>query len=92
MDVENDGLEEFDDGSHSTPNADFPAVVVVYKEREYPLASNSPDAFFSDSAVQDFSVKDLLAHFRDVLGEEVSQMEELVIKVDELGLEFSEVS
>ena len=52
-------------------------------------ASDSSDAFFSDPSVQDFSIQDLLAHFRDVLGEEVTPTEELMFKVDELGLEFA---
>lgn len=75
---------------HHDKNA-FPTVTVVYREEEYPLASDHPDAFLSDPAVQEFSMKDLLAHLRDALGEDITPTEELVFKVDELGLEFSEV-
>lgn len=70
----------------------YPAVTVSYKGDEYPLASESPEAFFSDPSVQDLSIQELLAHFRNVLGEEITLTQELVFKVDELGLEFFETS
>lgn len=76
--------------THHDKNA-FPTVTVVYREEEYPLASEHPDAFLSDPAAQEFTMKDLLAHLRDALGEDIAPTDELVFKVDELGLEFSEV-
>lgn len=91
-DAEHDDHTLVDDKSlDQNDEVQYPAVTIVYKGEEYPLASASSDAFFSDPAVQDFSIQDLLAHFRDVLGEEVTPTEELMFKVDELGLEFSEV-
>lgn len=83
-DVENNSLNQHDD-------LHYPAVTVAYKGEEYPLISASADAFFSDLSIQDLTIKDMLAQFRDVLGEEITPTEELVFKIDELGLEFFEV-
>lgn len=71
---------------------DFPAITVQYKGEEFPFFSqDDTEGFFSELSVLDHSMKSVLAGFRAELENEVSEQDELVFQVDELGLEFTEV-
>jgi hypothetical protein len=77
-------------GSSSEHDANFPAITVQYKGEEFPFFSFSSDGFFSELSILDGTVGSMLASLRAVLGDEVSEEEEIVFQIDELGLEYSE--
>ena len=79
--------ESFDGGE-----AEFPAITVQYKGDEFPLFSHSSEGFFTELSVLDESIEALLAGFRSELVNEIASEEELVFQVDELGIEYAEVS
>ena len=96
-----DGLDDppVDEASASTSihthvdvNPEYPSITVHYRGEEYPLFSQDVNGFFSDQAVMDYSINALLASFRAELQSEIEPHHDLVIQVDELGLEFIEVS
>ena len=92
-----DKLEEHvsspvDQESFNSGEAEFPAITVQYKGEEFPLFSLSSEGFFSEVSVLDDSIEALLVGFRSELVNEIASEEELVFQVDELGLEFAEVS
>jgi hypothetical protein len=71
--------------------AAWPAVTVSYKGDEYPMFSPSDNlGFFSDTSILGSSMDSLLAAFRAELSEELDPNDELVLQIDELGLEYSE--
>lgn len=76
--------------NHQDP--DYPAITVQYKGEDCPLFSQSSDGFFSDISVLDHSLETVLSNLRAELVNELSEEDELVFQVDELGLEFCEVS
>jgi hypothetical protein len=72
-------------------------VVVVYQSTEYALfsasASDDPDAYFlSDLSFTEKPLVDLFAAIRNVIHEDLSADDELCVSVEDLGLEFNEVS
>ncbi|KAL2753631.1 hypothetical protein ACRALDRAFT_2043991 [Sodiomyces alcalophilus JCM 7366] len=74
-----------------------PAITVAWDGIEYPLFYNSPDSedrecFFDDLGLLQCKMEELLASFRRELSNDVSDIDELVFQVDELGLEFAETS
>jgi hypothetical protein len=82
-------------GDH-THNLPEPDISVTYKEEEYPLfhGQNNIDTqmgFFEDRRVLDTGMDTLLSSFRDELEGDLSDQDELVFQVDELGLEYAEV-
>lgn len=72
--------------------AEFPAITVQYKGEEFSLFSLSSEGFFMELSVLDDNIETLLAGFRSELVNEIASEEELVFQVDELGLEYAEVS
>lgn len=90
------GSYESDSGPDNTSNSeevDFPAITVQYRGDEFPCFSlKTSEGFFSDTCILDDSVGSLLAGFRSELVNEIPPEEELVFQIDELGLEFAEVS
>ena len=86
---------ELQDHSESGPSSqhdvNVPAITVQYKGEEFPFFSLSSDGFFSELSILDGTVGNMLASLRGVLGDEISEEEELVLQIDELGLEYSEV-
>lgn len=73
-------------------DVDFPAITVQYKGDEFPMFSSTTEGFFTEASILDDTMETLLAHFRQELESEIVHEDELVFQVDELGLEFAEVS
>jgi len=72
-------------------------VYISYGSTDYNLFAKDEnddpnDYFLSDKSALDFSLMQFLSSLREVISEEVSPLDELVMHVDGLGLEFSEVS
>ncbi|GAP86420.1 putative conserved glutamic acid-rich protein [Rosellinia necatrix] len=70
-------------------------VYISYGETNYQLFSKSehddPNHYFlTDQSVLDLPLAQFLTSLREVVSEEVSPLDELVMQVDGLGLEFSE--
>lgn len=70
----------------------FPAITVQYKGDEFPFFSLSSEGFFSQLSVLDDNLESLLSGLREELVNELLPEDDLVFQVDELGLEFAEVS
>ncbi|KAM0285316.1 hypothetical protein ACHAQH_001505 [Verticillium albo-atrum] len=78
-------------------DAEMPVVTVLWHGVEYPLFYNSAgsegrDCFFHDLSVLHCKMEELLASLRRVLADDVADSDELVLQVEELGLEFAESS
>ncbi|KAM0334158.1 hypothetical protein ACHAQA_001178 [Verticillium albo-atrum] len=78
-------------------DAEMPVVTVLWHGVEYPLFYNSVgsegrDCFFHDLSVLQCKMEELLASLRRVLADDVADRDELVLQVEELGLEFAESS
>jgi hypothetical protein len=84
--------EHNDFAASESDNQEFPAITVQYKGDEFPFFSGSTEGFFSETSVLDSDMKSLMAGFRAELTNEIASDEELVFQIDELGLEFAEVS
>lgn len=72
-------------------------ILIHYGKTDYQLFAKSVDDdpeqyFLSDRSALDTSLLEFLASIRDVISEEVSPLDELVMHIDGLGLEFGEVS
>lgn len=85
------------DDAPSNDDTEIPAVTVSYKGVEYPFFYNSPDSegkecFFDDLSLLHCKMEGVLAGFRRELANELGPFDELVFQIDELGLEFAEVS
>ncbi|CZT08163.1 uncharacterized protein RAG0_13332 [Rhynchosporium agropyri] len=83
------------EGLHVSSNLQH--VVVVYREVEYKLFSNSehddPDSYFlSDISIAEKPLSALFAAIREVIREDLAEEDELCIVVDSLGLQAEEVS
>lgn len=71
-------------------------IHISYGETDYGLFAKSEDDdpnqyFLKDTSALELSLAEFLTSLRDVVSEEVSPLDELVMHVDGLGLEFSEV-
>jgi hypothetical protein len=71
-------------------------VLVNYGDTEYRLFARSEDDdpnqyFLSDVRAVNCSLGEFISHLRDVISEELSALDELVLHIDGLGLEFGEV-
>ncbi|KAI0446100.1 hypothetical protein F4803DRAFT_547618 [Xylaria telfairii] len=74
---------------------DHYGVYISYGETDYRLFARSEDDdpnqyFLTDKSVLDLSLAQFLTSLRDVISEEVSPLDDLVMQVDGLGIEFSE--
>lgn len=72
-------------------------IVIHYGKSDYQLFAKSVDDdpeqyFLSDRSALDSSLLEFLASIRDVISQEVSPLDELVMHIDGLGVEFGEVS
>lgn len=72
-------------------------ILIHYGNNDYQLFAKSVDDdpeqyFLSDRSALDTSLLEFLASIRDVISQEVSPLDELVMHIDGLGLEFGEVS
>jgi hypothetical protein len=74
-----------------------PDVKVIYRDEEFSLLAGSSDDdpnsyFLADSAALDAPLAKFLSDVRHIISAEVTQSDEIVMRVDGLGLEFGEVS
>ncbi|KAK6346287.1 hypothetical protein TWF730_010617 [Orbilia blumenaviensis] len=88
--------DDHTDNAHADPLLTHP-VVVVYRDLEFSLfpisseSSNLPETcFLPDRAHLGTPLNKLVAALRDVLGEEFTASEELVLNFTALGVEFEE--
>ncbi|KAI1302645.1 hypothetical protein F5Y03DRAFT_208339 [Xylaria venustula] len=75
--------------------ADQYGVYISYGETDYQLFAKSEDDdpnqyFLTDKSVLDASLGDFLASMREVISEEISPLDDLVMEIDGLGLEISQ--
>ncbi|KAK3379547.1 hypothetical protein B0T24DRAFT_663706 [Lasiosphaeria ovina] len=74
----------------------FPVVEVLYNECRYSLfgsPNDDPDSYFlSDFEELDGPLSGFLNSIRDVLGDDISPLDELLVRIDSLNLEFGEKS
>ncbi|KAM3478487.1 hypothetical protein MY8738_005945 [Beauveria namnaoensis] len=68
----------------------FPSITVQYQGDEFPFLASGSEGFFSDSSILDASMQNVFRGFRSQLKHEVKPEDELVLQIDELGLEFTE--
>ncbi|KAL5614443.1 hypothetical protein BROUX41_004548 [Berkeleyomyces rouxiae] len=74
-----------------------PDITVRYNGEEYPLfhGQNNIDTqmgFFHDVGVLDAPIDDVLSSFRNELTDDLEENEELVLQIDDLGLQYSETT
>ncbi|KAI1426223.1 hypothetical protein F5Y12DRAFT_713465 [Xylaria sp. FL1777] len=75
--------------------ADYYGVYISYGETDYRLFAKSEDDdpnqyFLTDKSALDVSLAQFLTSLREVISEEISPLDDLVMEIDGLGLEFSE--
>ncbi|KAF5537984.1 hypothetical protein FPHYL_12632 [Fusarium phyllophilum] len=70
----------------------FPAITVQYKGDEFPMFSTTTHGFFADTSVLDEPLEKLIAGLRTELENEIAEDDDLVLQVDELGLELVETT
>ncbi|KAK6698633.1 hypothetical protein SNK05_011467 [Fusarium graminearum] len=92
IDPEHAELSASDEDLNGKPNDDFPTITVQYKGDEFPMFSTTTNSFFADTSVLDQPLEELLAGLRTELENEVATDDDLVLQVDELGLEISEAT
>ncbi|KAI3337045.1 hypothetical protein HD806DRAFT_542774 [Xylariaceae sp. AK1471] len=83
------------DRDDPTELADHYGVYITYGSTDYSLFAKSEDDdpnqyFLDDKSTLDISLAQFLASLREVISDEISPLDELVMNVDALGLEFSE--
>ncbi|KAI1818819.1 hypothetical protein GGS20DRAFT_6631 [Poronia punctata] len=93
----NTGDHSVEGGNRDDPIGltDHYGVYISYGSTDYGLfakgENDDPNLYFlNDKSALDLPLKDFLASLREVIAEEVSPLDELVMYVDGLGLEFSE--
>ncbi|VZH96851.1 unnamed protein product [Fusarium fujikuroi] len=77
--------------SNGKTDEGFPAITVQYKGDEFPMFSTTTHGFFADTSVLDEPLEKLIAGLRSELENEIAEDDDLVLQVDELGLELVEV-
>ena len=92
---ENPSAEQSQDDSGVLPTASLD-ITVTYKNAEYPLIHGQDNidtqmGFFEDISALDLTIDNLLAKFREELTDDLGPEDEVVLQVDELGLEYAEV-
>ncbi len=81
---------------HSSPVAVRHEMYISYGQTDYKLFAKSEDDdpnhyFLKDTSALELTLAEFLSSLRDVISEEVSPLDELVMHIDGLGLEFAEV-
>lgn len=69
----------------------LPAITIQYKGDEFPMFSTTTHGFFADTSILDEPLEKLIAGLRSELENEIAEDDDLVLQVDELGLELVEV-
>lgn len=77
--------------SNGKTDEGFPAITVQYKGDEFPMFSTTTHGFFANTSVLDEPLEKLIAGLRSELENEIAEDDDLVLQVDELGLELVEV-
>lgn len=99
--AEGDMSSDLDHGGdvhdESSEAASPPEVKVIYNQEEYslfcPPGNQDPNSYFlSNVDIIDGPLSRILSTLRDVLSDDIPAGEEILVRVDELGLEFGEVS
>lgn len=77
-------------------DAELPEVIVSWHGVEYPMFYDSPGSegkqcFFEDAGLLQCAMEKLLASFRSELSSDLVDTDELVLQINEMGLEFAEV-
>ncbi|KAI0539822.1 hypothetical protein GGR58DRAFT_201770 [Xylaria digitata] len=75
--------------------ADHYGIYISYGETDYQLFAKSDDDdpnqyFLTDKSTLDIPLTQFLTSLREVISEEISPLDDLVMEIDGLGLEFSE--
>ncbi|RBA13155.1 hypothetical protein FPRO05_13798 [Fusarium proliferatum] len=78
--------------SNGKTDEGFPAITVQYKGDEFPMFSTTTHGFFADTSVLDEPLEKLIAGLRSELENEIAEDDDLVLQVDELGLELVEAT
>ncbi|KAI1046826.1 hypothetical protein LB505_011391 [Fusarium chuoi] len=78
--------------SNGKTDEGFPAITVQYKGDEFPMFSTTTHGFFADTSVLDEPLQKLIAGLRNELENEIAEDDDLVLQVDELGLELVEAT
>lgn len=92
---DNPSTEQSQDDNGVLPPASLD-ITVTYRNAEYPLIHGQDNietqmGFFEDTSVLDLTIDNLLAKFREELADDLGPEDEVVLQVDELGLEYAEV-
>ncbi|PHH52541.1 hypothetical protein CFIMG_005828RA [Ceratocystis fimbriata CBS 114723] len=87
-------IDDEDDDGFPTSSID-PDITVRYNGEEYPLfhGQNNIDTqmgFFHDTGVLDVPMDDVFSSFRNELSDDLDENEELVLQIDDLGLQYGE--
>lgn len=74
---------------------ELPEVIVTWHGVDYPLFYDSPGSegkqcFFEDTSLLQCAMEQLLASFRQELSSDLASTDELVLQINEMGLEFAE--
>lgn len=74
---------------------ELPEVIVTWHGVDYPLFYDSPGSegkqcFFEDTGLLQCAMEQLLASFRQELSSDLGSTDELVLQINEMGLEFAE--
>ncbi|EWY86693.1 hypothetical protein FOYG_11119 [Fusarium oxysporum NRRL 32931] len=78
--------------SNGKTDEGFPAITVQYKGDEFPMFSTTTHGFFANTSVLDEPLEKLIAGLRSELENEIAEDDDLVLQVDELGLELVETT
>lgn len=89
-DVNDVGIPEEDESE--TDYYSFPDITVQYKGEEFPFFSSHSEGFFSSLSIMDADMKAVLDGFRLELSNELGPQDDLVFRIEDLDLEFTEVS
>lgn len=92
---ENPSTDQSQDDAGVLPPASLD-ITVTYKNEEYPLIHGQEDidtqmGFFENASALDLTIDNLLPKFREELTDDLGPEDEVVLQIDELGLEYAEV-
>ncbi|KAI0118916.1 hypothetical protein GGR51DRAFT_554605 [Nemania sp. FL0031] len=88
-------ITEVSDRDNPIELAEYYGIYISYGETDYRLFARSDDDdpnqyFLTDKSALETSLAQFLTSLREVISEEISPLDDLVLQVDGLGLEFSE--
>ncbi|KAK1769108.1 hypothetical protein QBC33DRAFT_342519 [Phialemonium atrogriseum] len=94
--VDGEGPGEGQPSQHRSDIMRPPDIPILYNNTSYELCAkednDNPDTyFFAGDLELDYPLSDFLSCLREVISNEVSPKDEIIVRVDQLGLEFGEV-